>query len=105
MAKFYGVVGYVVTEEIRPGVWDGIVTEKPYKGDVIENNSRWSNSSETTNDEVAMNDKISIVANPYAYQNFLHIKYVKYMGVKWKVTNVNVQRPRLILTLGGVYNG
>lgn len=104
MAKFYGPVGYAETVEIRPGVWDERITVRNYSGDLVRNTSRWSTSSDSTNDDLNINNQISIVADPFAYQKFHAMKYVEYLGVKWKITSVEVQRPRLILTIGGVYN-
>lgn len=103
MARFYGVVGYVLTEETVPGVWEEVVTERSYYGDVIKNTSRWQ-TTEHLNDDITVNNQISIVADPFAYNNFYNMKFVKWMGAAWKITNVEVQRPRLILTIGGVYN-
>ena len=105
MAKFYGPIGYAISSEIRPGVWKDTVTEKPYPGDVIRNTSKWTTTSDSTNDDLNVSNQISIIADPFAYQNFHCIKYVEFMGAKWKVTSVDVQHPRLLLTLGGVYNG
>ena len=104
MAKFYGVVGYEHTTETVPGVWSAVFTERNYTGDVIKNIKR-SHEGESLNDEPTLSNMISILADPYAYQNFSAIKYVEWMGVRWKVNNVDVQRPRLILSFGGVYNG
>lgn len=103
MAKFFGPVGYGVESEGATGVWSG-VTEKSYYGDVIKNTSRMDDGKAQSN-EIVLNNQISIVADPYAYQNFFAIRYVKWQGVYWTVTNVTVQRPRLLLTIGGVYNG
>lgn len=103
MAKFYGTIGYAVTEEIRPGVWEPNVTERNYYGELIRN-FRKLESSGNLNDNINVANEISIVADPFAYENFHSMLYVTYMGAKWKVTNVEVQHPRLILTLGGVYN-
>lgn len=105
MAKWYGTVGYIETKETSPGVWKPEVTERKYFGDVLRNSSRWSASSDSTNDDLNISNQISIVADPFAYRNFHSIKYVEFMGAKWKIANVEVQRPRLILTIGGVYNG
>lgn len=105
MAKWFGKVGYVETKETAPGVWRPVVTVKKHYGDEIRNTSSWSQSSETTNGELTISNQISIVANPYAYKNFQFIRYVEFMGTMWTVANVKVLRPRLILTLGGVYNG
>lgn len=105
MAKWYGVVGYEESKQTSPGVWQSDITDRKYSGDIIRNQSRWSTSSESTNDNLNINNQISILADPFAYQNFHSMKYVEFMGAKWKITNVEVQRPRLILTVGGVWNG
>ncbi len=104
MAKFYGTVGYAETQETRPGINEEIVTERNYAGDVFRN-TRKLEAGESINDNVVVNNSISIVAAPYAYKHFFAIRYVKWMGAVWKVTNVEVQSPRLLLTIGGVYNG
>jgi hypothetical protein len=104
MAKFYGMVGYAVDTEVKPDVWKPVVSERPYSGDVLQNSRRLEHG-ESTNDNIAVNNKISIVADPFAYQHFFAIRYVTWMGARWKVTHVDVQSPRLILTIGGVYNG
>ena len=103
MAKFYGTIGYVVTDETVPGVWEEVVTERSYYGDVIKNTSRWQ-QTENLNDDISVSNQISIVADPFAYQHFHAMKFVRWMGTSWKITNVEVQRPRLLLTIGGVYN-
>jgi hypothetical protein len=105
MAKWYGVVGYAETTEVKPGVWRDQITERKYSGDVLRNSNRWYGSSDGTNDNLSINNQLSILADPYAYQNFHSIKYAEFMGTNWKVTNVEPKYPRLILTLGGVYNG
>lgn len=104
MAKFYGNIGYAVTTETVPGVWSDEVTLRPYRGDVLRNSRRWE-SADKVNDNLIVNNQISIIADPFAYENFASIKFVEWMKSKWKVTNVEVQRPRLILTIGGIYNG
>lgn len=105
MAKFCGSVGFVKqTCETSPGVWTDVVFEKPYRGDVTRNYYSWQ-YEEKLNDDFIMSDTISIVADAFAYDNISFIKYVNWMGARWKVKSVEPQRPRLILTLGGVYNG
>ena len=104
MAKYFGKIGYSVTQETVPGVWEESVTERSYYGDLIKNTRRHQ-SADKVNDDLSISNEISILADPYAYENFHAMKYVEFMGAKWKVTNVEVQYPRLILTVGGVYNG
>jgi hypothetical protein len=103
MAKFYGEIGYAETIETAPGVWTETIVGRNYSGDVIKSNVKWQ-SGPNLNDNLVINNAISIVADPFAYQNFSGMRYVKWMGVSWKITNVEVQRPRLILAIGGVYN-
>ena len=103
MAKWYGIVGYAESVKLAPGVWDSKFTERQYYGDVIRNMRRLENG-EHLNDDINVNNLISIVADEYAYQNFQGIRYVEFMNSLWKVTSVEVQHPRLILTIGGVYN-
>lgn len=105
MAKFYGEIGYAENIEKSPGVYMDVITVRNYYGDLLSNSSRWSTSSESTNDDLNINNRISILADPYAYQNFHSMKYVEFMGTKWKINSVEVRYPRLILTIGGVYNG
>lgn len=102
--RFHGIVGYGVSQEIRPGVWIDEITERSYFGDVTPVSVRWDNSG-GVNDDLNVRNTISIIADAFAYNHFSFIKYVEWMGVKWKVTQVEVQRPRLILTLGGEWNG
>ena len=104
MAKWYGVIGYGETVETVPGVHVEQITERRYYGDV-NRNSRRLQSSDQLNDDVNVSNEISIVADPYANQNFHAMRYIEFMGTKWKITNIEVRYPRLILTVGGVYNG
>lgn len=104
MAKFYGKIGYAITEETTPGVWEERIIERVYYGDVTRN-SRRLQSSENLNDNIVVSNEIGIVADPFAYQNFHQMRYVEYMGAKWKISNVEVKYPRLVLQIGGVYNG
>jgi hypothetical protein len=104
MAKFYGKVGYAVSYETTPGVWTDKIRELVYRGDVNRVKSRWESSGDR-NDDLTINNEFSIIADAYAYQNFARIKYIEWMNEKWKVTSVEVQRPRLIIQIGGIYNG
>lgn len=104
MGKFYGKVGYGETVETSPDIWEEQIVERAYYGDVLKNSRQWE-KGEGLNDNLRINNSISVVADAYAYENFANIRYVEWMGAKWKVTNVEVHRPRLIFTLGGVYNG
>ena len=104
MAKFYGKIGYAENVETRAGVWRPTITEREYFGDLVRNTRRLESASQI-NDNINISNEISIVADPYAYQNFHSMRYVEFMGTKWKISSVEVQYPRLILSIGGVYNG
>lgn len=104
MAKFYGAIGYAETTETDPGVWEEQIVERNYYGELIRN-SRRLQSADQLNDNINIANEISIVADPYAYDHFYAMRYVTYMGTRWKITNVEVKYPRLILSVGGVYNG
>lgn len=105
MGKWFGKVGYAVTEETEPGIWEKVITEREYYGDITTDRWKRQNSGEV-NDNINLSNVISIVADPFAYQNCSNMIYVEIMGDKWKISDIDVnQRPRLILTVGGVYNG
>lgn len=102
MAKYYGKIGYAIDEEVKPGVWNPRIIEREYFGDVTRDTRRLS-SSGNTNDNIVISNEISIVADPFANENFHSILYAEYMGAKWKVTSAEVKFPRIILSLGEVY--
>ena len=103
MAKWFGVIGFAETVETKPGVWKEQITEREYYGD-MNRNTRRLQSTDQLNDNINISNELSIVADPFANENFHSIRYVEYMGVKWKISDVEVQYPRLRLTIGGVYN-
>lgn len=105
MAKFCGKIGYAATTEdpLNPGIWTPGITEITYYGDVIRDTRRLS-SNDKVNDDISLSNQISVIADAFAQKNFHAIRYVEYMNAKWKVTDVEVRYPRLILTVGGLYN-
>lgn len=104
MAKYHGKIGFVQTEERAPSAWVEVATEREYFGEATRIAKKWESSGHL-NDNLQVNNQISIVADQYARDNLFAIRYVCWMGSRWKVTNAEVQHPRLILTIGGVYNG
>lgn len=104
MTRFYGNVGYGDSEESSPGVWTDVITERPYFGDVVRN-TRYLRDGENLNPDLSVSNSISIVADAYANEHFHTIRYVEWAGSLWTVSAVEVQAPRLLLTLGEVYNG
>lgn len=104
MAKFYGEIGYGETAESVPGVWKDVITERKHYGDVLRN-SRTLKEGDKVNNDLSVGNSISIVADAYANEHFFAMRYIKWAGALWVISNVDVQAPRLILRLGGVYNG
>lgn len=102
--KFAGMVGYETLSEVRPSVWQQTIVERKYRGDVNRVSRRFQ-SVEKVNDDVVISNEIEILADAFAFENFQNIKYVTWMGTKWTVNTVTVEPPRLILEIGGVYNG
>ena len=103
MAKFYGTIGYIDHVETVPGVWEEQITERQYYGDLTRISRRLESSGEL-NDDININNEISIVADPFAIDHFHSMRYVVLSGAKWKITTVEVKYPRLILGVGGLYN-
>lgn len=104
MSKWCGNVGFANTVEYEPGCWEEQIIERKYYGDIISN--RWKRqNSEWINDDINLSNQVSIVADPYAINHCSTIIFVEFMGTKWKVSDVEVQYPRLTLSIGGVYNG
>ena len=104
MAKYCGKIGYAVSKETSPGVWEEKITEREYYGELIKNTRKLANG-ENLNDDITVANDVSIVADPFAMEHFYQIRYAVLYSVKWKVSDVEVKSPRLILRLGGVYNG
>lgn len=104
MGRFYGVIGYGESVETRPGIAEDVVVERTYHGNVLRN-SKKSDGDSKVNEDFSMANSISVVADAYLEENFLNIRYIQWMGTRWKVSSIEVKRPRLILRLGGVYNG
>ena len=104
MAKFFGKIGFETTVETSQDIYEESIIEKDYYGDVIRNR-RLIRSNGKINEDVNISNQISIVADPFANNNFHSMRYIEWMGSKWKVTDVEVQYPRLILSIGGLYNG
>ena len=104
MAKSEIVIGYGETQETSPGVWKSVITERKYFADVITN-SRQILEGEKVNDDLSIGNSFSVIADAYANGHFFAIKYVKWAGAAWSVSNVTVERPRLNFRMGGIYNG
>lgn len=103
MTKFFGKIGYAMTQETKPGVWMDQIMEREYYVDLLRNSYRFQ-TSDKVNDDVLIANEFSIIADSFAKDNFHLMKYIEFDGTKWKITNVEVRYPRLNLTVGGIYN-
>ena len=104
MAKYSGKIGFMSTKEIEPGVWDEEIVEKHYNGDVVRNITR-AQSTDTSTDNITVNNSISIVADPFTSTNFQHMRYITFMGSVWEISSVEILYPRILINLGGLYHG
>lgn len=105
MPKYYGEIGYAEPKQTAPGVISEGIVERKYRGDILTNKRRLDTNPDSVNDTISVSNRISIIADAYAYEHFFAIRYVRWVNTYWKVNEVEVKRPRLILTLGGVWNG
>jgi len=104
MAKFSGLVGYVTQSETSPGVWSSVENSIMMKGDIIRQSSN-SQNGDKVNSDVFLNHRVSLVGDAYSFGNYYNIRWIEVDGLKWEVSSVEIQRPRIILSLGGVWNG
>lgn len=106
MARWHGTIGFVMFKEepADSGIWIEVPVERTYSGNVLRKSMR-NTPTEHVNDDINISNEISVVADPFAYQNSQYIKYAEFMGARWKITNIEIQYPRIIMTMGGLYNG
>jgi hypothetical protein len=104
MARFHGNVGYGISVQTTPGVFSPSIIEREYFGETIEE-SRQLQQGDQVNPNLTINNRISIVADDFATEHLQAIRYVILYGAYWRVTGCKIQRPRIILSVGGPYNG
>lgn len=104
MAKFRGVIGFVTTSETSPGVHTEVITEKIHTGEILQDYRKMESGS-GLNDNLNLSNRFSVVGTPFSFTNMQYIRYIVYLGEKWKVKSVEVRRPRLIILVGEIYNG
>lgn len=104
MSKCSGIIGYALAVETQPGVWSESITEKNYYGDVVKDNRRIVDNAQI-NSNINISNNISIVSNKFMLENLAFMKYLTFMKSKWNISSVDIKPPRIIITLGGIYNG
>lgn len=112
MAKYSGKIGFAVSEETAPGVWNESVIERQYYGDVYRNRtqlqiggSQYRTDDNSINGSLSLSNMISVLADPFAFEHFYSMRYITYLGKKWVISSLEVEYPRIVLTIGGLYNG
>lgn len=103
MAKYYGNIGFATQVETRPGVWEDAIVPRPYKGDVIRSGRRWDNNQESINDNFTINNQFSVISDAFLYSHVPAMRYIEYLGTKFKIASVSIDRPRVTIDVGGVY--
>ena len=103
MSRWYGKIGFSIQEETSPGIWNEVIEEKNYYGDLTNRSRRWQQGQDLI-DDVTITNELTITTDPYIIENLTNIKYVVIMGIKWKISNITLSAPRLTLSLGGIYN-
>ena len=104
MSKWFGKIGYAIQKETEPGIWEDKIVERDYYGDLLTDNRKRQTNNNVL-DEITLSNMVSIIADPFAYNNCSCMAYAEIMGARWKISEVEVKSPRLNLTIGGVYNG
>lgn len=104
MARWYGEIGFSTTEETAPGIHTEVIVTRPYDGDLIKQSIRRADINHSTNKDIDISNRISFVADPFAYAHFGQIRYATYAGLKWEVSDIDIDHPRITISLGGVYN-
>lgn len=106
MNKWCGKIGFTYTGEIELGLWvEEEIVERQYFGDVLSNRWKRQTTGDKINDDINITNQISIVADPYAINHVSSMTWIEFSNEKWKVIDVDVQYPRLIVSIGGVWNG
>ena len=104
MARFSGKIGYAEHHETNPGIWTEAIVERQYYGDILKHSRKWS-SGDSANDNIVFSQTISIVADPYLYSNLHNMRYVIFQGIKWKIKDFEIDRPRVKISMGDEYHG
>lgn len=104
MSKYVGMIGFGMNRETEPGVWEDEVIERKYRGDILKNNQHFAVGG-TTSGELRISNHFSILCDSFAFDHVSDIRYLEWRGNRWMVDSIEIEYPRLIMTIGGIYNG
>jgi hypothetical protein len=103
MSKFWGPIGINRGfQETGPGIIDNVIEEVYVKGEIRNVKASWS--QQTMNDTLQARHLLSVVTPEDSEIDFNEVVYIVWQGHKWAVTSIQYNRPRVELTLGGLYN-
>lgn len=102
--RYSGMFGIAKQVEVAPGVWDDVITERPYIGDLIQTTERLEGAG-TVNPVYKTTTSLSVVSDGVLRDRYDDIRYVVYRGVPWTVESSVLEEPRLTLYFGERYNG
>lgn len=102
MAKYSGYIGYATESETSPDVWVETITERQVYGDVLRN-SRKLQYGQNLNPSIDISNQFSIIADAYARDHFFSMRYITWMGAKWKIISAEPQYPRIVIQVGGLW--
>ena len=101
--KCSGKIGYARAEETSPGIYQEIIVEKQYYGDIVRNSTQILDSN-TINSSIKLNNSISVLCNNYISDNLGCVRYMTFKKSKWKISSIEIKDNRIIFTLGDLYN-
>lgn len=103
--KYVGNIGFLSSNtEVTGGIATQPIISKRYFGEIITTSSRLQ-TQDKINPDVTINNSIAILLDGYLNNNLSNIVYVEFLNKKWSVSSIELRHPRVILSLGGLYNG
>ena len=100
--RYADKLGFILTQETTPGVWETKTVEHFAKGDVVQRAYRWDDA-QSVNADLDITNQISIVYDNFFIHNMFALRWAAWQGKKWNVSRIELKPPRMILTLGKEY--
>ena len=104
MSKFWGPIGINRGPvQTAPGILEVVIEELEVSGEMRQLQLRWPQAR--MQEGLSANHVLSIVTPEDSDIDFTEVVYIVWQSRKWSVTSIQYKRPRVELTLGGLYNG